>query len=163
MQTSTHVYSSTEHSGSNYDWDVTGGSIDAGQGTYEITVTWGSPGTGYVNLTETSAAECEGIAAELIINIDPVGIEESFMNEISLYPNPAGETLNIELFAEKESTININVLNQIGQVVINSSKNLSSGNNKFSLNTSGLHNGYYTIKLIATDGKVVQDKFIIVK
>ena len=163
FQNTTHSYSSPEHSGSDYDWSVTGGTIDAGQGTYEITVTWGGPGTGYVNLTETSAAECEGIAAELIINIDPVGIEESFMNEISLYPNPAGETLNIELYAEKESAINIHVLNQIGQVVINSNENLSSGNNKFSLNTSDLQNGYYTIKLIATDGTVVQDKFIIIK
>lgn len=162
-QNTTHVYSSPEHTDANYDWSVTGGTIGAGQGTNEITVTWGAPGTGYVNLTETSAAECEGIAAELIINIDPVGIEESFMNEISLYPNPAGATLNIELYAEKESAINIHVLNQIGQVVINRNENLSSGNNKFTLNTSELQNGYYTIKLIAADGTVAQEKFIIMK
>lgn len=163
FQNTTHVYSSPEHAGADYNWSVTGGTIDAGQGTFEITVTWGAPGTGYVNLTETSAADCEGIAIQLIINIDPVGIEESFMNEISLYPNPAGEILNIELYAEKESAINILVLNQIGQVVINKSENLSFGNNKFSLNTSELQNAYYTIKFIATDGTVVQEKFIIMK
>ena len=163
FQSTTHVYSSPEHSGANYDWDVTGGTIDAGQGTNEISVTWGAPGTGYVNLTETSAADCEGIAVELIVNIDPVGIEESFMNNISLYPNPAGETLNVTLYAEQESAINIQVLNQLGQEAIYKSENLSLGNNKFTLNISDLQNGYYTIKLIASDGTVVQEKFIVLK
>jgi PKD repeat protein len=163
FQNTTHVYTSPEHAGASYSWSVTGGTIDAGQGTYEITVIWGGPGTGYINLTETSSATCDGVATELIVNVDPVGIEESFMNDISLYPNPAGEVLNIELYAEKESAVNIHVLNQIGQVVINRSENLSTGNNKFTLNTSDLQNGYYTMKMIATDGTIIQEKFIIMK
>ncbi|MEN8224127.1 MAG: T9SS type A sorting domain-containing protein [Bacteroidota bacterium] len=163
FQNTTHVYSSPEHTGASYNWTVTGGAIDAGQGTYEITVTWGGPGTGYVNLTETSSAQCEGVAAELIINIDPVGLDESFMNKISLYPNPVREVLNVELYAEKASTLNVHVVNQIGQIVISKTENLMSGNNKFTLNTADLQNGYYTVKLIAADGTIVQEKFIIMK
>lgn len=162
-QNTTHVYSSPDHAGASYDWSVTGGTINSGQGTHEITVTWGAPGTGYVNITETSAAECEGIATELIVNIDPVGVAESFINEISLYPNPARELLNIELYSEKDANINIHIVNQIGQIVVNRSENLSSGNNKITINTSDLQNGYYTVKLISADGSLVQEKFMKMK
>jgi len=158
-----YTYSSPDHAGASYDWTITGGTITNGQGTHEITVTWGSIGTGYVNLTETSAAECEGIAAELIVYIQPLGINESFMNEVSLYPNPAAESLNIELYSQKDANISVQVLNQTGQLMLDKTETLTTGNNKTSLNTSGLPNGYYTLKLIAEDGSVVQQKFIIMK
>jgi len=48
------VYSTPGTSGDNYTWSVTGGSITSGNGTKQITVTWGSPGTGIVRLTETN-------------------------------------------------------------------------------------------------------------
>ena len=158
-----YTYSSPDHAGAGYAWTVTGGTITNGQGTHEITVTWGSIGTGYVNLTETSAAECEGIAAELVVYIQPLAINESFMNEISLYPNPAGESLNIELYSQKDANISVQVVNQTGQLMLDITETLTTGNNKTSLNTSGLPNGYYTLKLIAEDGTVVQQKFIIMK
>lgn len=163
MQNSTHTYSSPDHTQASYTWVVTGGTIDAGQGTSEITVSWGAPGTGTINLTELSATDCEGIAVELIINIDPVGIEESFMNEVSIYPNPVGETLNVKLYSQKDATVSIQVVNQVGQVIINSNEELSSGNNKFTINTSKLQNGYYTMKMLASDGTFVQERFIVMK
>jgi len=163
FQNTTHMYSADDHAGATYAWTVTGGTIDAGQGSNEITVSWGGPGTGYINLTETSAAACDGIATELIINIDPVGIEESFMNEISLYPNPAGERLNVELYSEKDSKITLHVINQVGQTVIKKAENLMTGDNSFSLNTSDLRDGIYTLKFVADEGVVVQEKFIVMK
>jgi len=163
MQSSTHVYSSPEQTGATYDWVVTGGSIDAGQGTYEITVTWGSPGTGYINLTETSAGECDGIADEKIIYIDPVSIDESFINEISLYPNPAGELLNIEFFSKRGSEVSMHIMNQVGQVILSKTENIATGNNKLSVNTADFENGIYIMKLVADDGSLVQHKFVVLK
>jgi PKD repeat protein len=163
MQNSTHNYSTEDHAGATYAWTVTGGTIDAGQGSHEITVTWGGPGTGYINLTETSAATCDGIATEKIINIDPVGIEESFINEISLYPNPAGERLNVELYSEKDSKITLHLISQLGQTVIKRAENLKTGDNNFSINTSDLQNGIYTLKIVSDEGIVVQEKFIVMK
>ncbi|MCK4569590.1 MAG: T9SS type A sorting domain-containing protein [Bacteroidales bacterium] len=159
-----YVYSSPDHAQANYTWVVTGGTITDGQGTHEITITWGDMGAGSVNLTELSVAGCEGIATEFSVTIDEcVRINESFMNEISLYPNPAGGSLNIELFSQKDASITIQVLNQVGQTVISRNAELTSGNNKSTLNTSDLRNGYYTLKLIAEDGTIVQEKFIIMK
>ena len=85
------------------------------------------------------------------------------MNELSLYPNPAGEKLNIELYSQKNASIRIQVLNQLGQIVIDNKETINAGNNKTTLNTSDLNNGYYTLKLIAEDGSLVQEKFIITK
>ncbi|MBL7838511.1 MAG: PKD domain-containing protein, partial [Cyclobacteriaceae bacterium] len=39
-----------------YSWSITGGTITAGAGTSSITVTWGSAGTGTLQLTETITA-----------------------------------------------------------------------------------------------------------
>ncbi len=121
-----HVYSSPDHAQASYTWEVTGGDITDGQGTHEITVTWGGMGTGYVNLTEMSAADCEGIATEFVVTIDEfVGIGESFMKEVNLYPNPANETLNIELYSEKNASIQMQVVNQTGQVMIDNTQTLT--------------------------------------
>lgn len=159
-----YVYSSEDHAQASYNWSVVGGTITTGQGTHQITVTWGDMGTAYVNLSEVSASDCEGIAAEFVVTVDEcVGIDERFMNKISLYPNPANEILNIEFYALQSAKLNVQVLNRLGQLVINNAEYIMTGNNNISLNTSSLPNGYYTLKLIAGDGVVVQEKFIIIK
>lgn len=162
-QNTTHAYSSPEHAGAGYEWSVTGGTIASGQGTHEISVTWGGPGTGYVNLTETSAAGCEGIATQLTVNIDPVGIEEPFMKGLTLYPNPAGSSLSIEFFAERDAGISIQVLNRLGQVVLSRMEEMTAGNNKVVLNTTGLPDGFYTIRFVTPGGSMIQEKLIIMK
>ncbi|MEN8226051.1 MAG: T9SS type A sorting domain-containing protein [Bacteroidota bacterium] len=162
-QGSTHNYSSPDHAGANYAWNVTGGTIAAGQGTHEISITWGAPGTGYINLTETSAENCEGIAEELLVNIEPLGVKESFLKEIILYPNPVSDMLNIQLYSQKDASITIQVRNQLGQVVIHTTEAILTGNNKTSVNTSDLRNGIYTIKLITVDGTAIQNKFVRMK
>jgi len=156
-----HYYTSQENAGATYEWSVTGGTITSGQGTHEVLVTWGNPGSGTVNLTETSGAGCVGEAVEFIVNISPVGIDEAFMNDINLYPNPAGEKLNIEFYSEKATSVQFLVINQTGQIMIELSRDISSGNNKTAVNTSELTNGYYTLKMIAEDGTSVRQRFII--
>ncbi len=44
------IYNVIDISGNTYTWTVTGGTISAGQGTYEITVDWGSAGIGEVSV-----------------------------------------------------------------------------------------------------------------
>lgn len=57
-----------------YNWVVSGGTITAGQGTNEITVTWdGSAGTGYVYCYETIAGDC---GCEWIKIVDSAGSAE---------------------------------------------------------------------------------------
>ncbi|MFP4369258.1 MAG: choice-of-anchor D domain-containing protein [Candidatus Kapaibacterium sp.] len=48
------VYSTAHKPGNNYQWEVSGGSINSGQGTNEIKVSWGSPGNYTVKVNESS-------------------------------------------------------------------------------------------------------------
>ncbi|MBL7840128.1 MAG: hypothetical protein JNJ75_08310, partial [Cyclobacteriaceae bacterium] len=50
------IYSTPNVVGNTYSWNITGGTITAGTGTSSITVTWGSAGTGTLQLTETITA-----------------------------------------------------------------------------------------------------------
>jgi PKD domain/PKD-like domain/Secretion system C-terminal sorting domain len=52
----TGVIYSTASSGNSYAWTISGGTITAGAGTNSITVTWGTAGTGTLQLTETIVA-----------------------------------------------------------------------------------------------------------
>jgi PKD repeat protein len=159
-----YVYSSEYHDQATYNWTVDGGTITDGQGTHEITISWGDMGMGYVNLTEVSAADCEGIAATFEVNIDDcVGIDELDLTDLVLYPNPATESINLEFYSETTEKVNVEIINRLGQVVYENVKNIHSGNNKLSFNTTGFDNGYYTIKLITSQGKMTQENFIILK
>ena len=103
------------------------------------------------------------MATQLTVNIDPVGIEEPFMKELALYPNPAGATLSIEYYAEKDADISIQVLNRLGQVVLSRTGKMTTGNNKTVLNTAALPDGMYTVRFLTTGHVMIQEKFIIMK
>jgi WD40 repeat protein len=64
----------------------------------------------------------------------------SASSDISLYPNPTGNLLQLNL-AEKNLNVNYNIINSLGQII--NSGNLKSGNNI--LDVTLLSNGFYTI------------------
>jgi gliding motility-associated-like protein len=60
--------------GDSYNWSVSNGTIVSGQGTNNIDVMWGTPGTGVVSLVETSALGCDTIVydtAAILYSPDP--------------------------------------------------------------------------------------------
>jgi sugar lactone lactonase YvrE len=52
---SEEIYSTTDHSGSTYNWTVNGGTIKEGQGTTALTVVWGTGSSGTVQVEETDS------------------------------------------------------------------------------------------------------------
>ena len=63
---STETYATPNVPGGTYNWIVVGGTF-TGQGADQITVTWTTPGSGSVQLTETiSATGCNGAATKTI-------------------------------------------------------------------------------------------------
>jgi hypothetical protein len=69
-----------------------------------------------------------------------IGIEENFEGPISIYPNPANETLNID-FGKETKNNEVKLCNLIGQQLL--VKNYSV--KQMSLDVSGLNNGVYFI------------------
>jgi gliding motility-associated-like protein len=70
------VYSVAGNAGSVYSWTVAGGTISGGNGTNQITVSWGAAGAGTVSVTEYNFFGCMGSTSTLnvVINPSPVPI-----------------------------------------------------------------------------------------
>lgn len=86
-----------------------------------------------------------------------VGVEENLLNEtqLSLYPNPAEDVLNIEL---QKNTINsITIYNALGKAVYTAS-NLSTA--QFNVNTGTFDSGLYFITVQTPHG-TVNTKFVV--
>ncbi|MGE0566547.1 MAG: choice-of-anchor D domain-containing protein [Bacteroidia bacterium] len=80
-----------------------------------------------------------------------VGLNEVGANSLpmSVYPNPSDDQFTIELNTVQNETIKVEVFNLLGQNVMTVSKEASSGKNNIQLNTSGLANGGYFVKVSA--------------
>jgi photosystem II stability/assembly factor-like uncharacterized protein len=142
------AYSTVNNTGSSYVWDVTGGTITSGAGTYMITVLWGNPGTGTVAVTETNAASCEAISETFQVTIDDcTGVGEGNIFTVEVYPNPASDKLNISGL----DNASIRVCNLLGMEVFSIRK--ASGH--IEINISSWNKGIYLVKVDHSKGLAV--------
>lgn len=66
-------YSTPAVAGHTYVWNITGGTITAGQGTREVTVTWGSGTSGTLKLTETvTATGCSIPTDDFVVTLSDI-------------------------------------------------------------------------------------------
>lgn len=82
-----------------------------------------------------------------------VGINESAVNSINLYPNPANDSFTIEA----ESIQHVMVYNTIGQLV--HSQNCEG--NSTVVNLSGVDTGIYMVKVVTANGETIQKVSVI--
>lgn len=109
-------YESEENDGSFYSWEVTGGVITDGAGTYQVTVLWGIPGEGSVQVTETSADSCTTTAEILDVTIEICeSTEELTHGKIKIYPNPARDLIHIVM--DNNTVEKIGITNATGQIM----------------------------------------------
>lgn len=74
--------------------------------------------------------------------------------EASIFPNPAGNYVAVELNLTKEETITINVLSVMGQVVYSETLNVSAGVQTINLNSSTWADGIYNVNITTNNGSV---------
>lgn len=133
-------YTTADNAGSSYTWEVTGGSIISGAGTYMINVMWGYPGEGSVAVTEMNAEGCEGTSTSFAVTIDDcTGIHENSTSLTQLYPNPATDKVTIT--GLNEATIK--VYNLLGKEVYS----LKEARGQLIINTSSFEKGLYLVKV----------------
>ncbi len=76
-QSSGVEYSTPGFTGNSYMWTVTGGTIESGTGTNQITVNWGSNANGTVSVAENTNYSCQATSAlEVILNPIPATVVE---------------------------------------------------------------------------------------
>lgn len=77
-----------------------------------------------------------------LLNIE----KDNFFDNIYVYPNPANSLLNIKFSAEENNTYNVDIINSVGQIVMNKSyKNIKKSIQ--TINLKSLVKGIYFIKI----------------
>ncbi len=69
-----------------------------------------------------------------------------------LYPNPANNSMWIELETNKKETVTFTIFDLAGKAVYEQKELVSSGTNKYAINTQTLVKGMYIILIKATEG-----------
>ena len=82
----------------------------------------------------------------------------SYVGEI--YPNPVSDNASIEVTINESSNVTVYIFNQIGQVVYTSNIRLEPGKQLIRLNTAGLREGFYNVRLTGENGGMMVKKFV---
>ncbi len=81
--------------------------------------------------------------------------------DISIYPNPASTTTDIQLNLTASQSVLVNVYNTLGELVYSDTKNnMPAGENKITLNTVKFSNGIYNIAVSSKEGVATQKLII---
>jgi len=90
------------------------------------------------------------------------GIKESFktLNNVEIFPNPANENVAVSVHSVKAMTSQVNVINALGEVVIQKDVKLIEGKNTVDLDIEKLNSGVYFV-LIKSGNDQLSKKLII--
>jgi photosystem II stability/assembly factor-like uncharacterized protein len=137
-------YSTAENTGSMYTWEVSGGTVIAGAGTWQVTVLWGYPGEGSVTVTEMNSFGCEATSGALPVTIDDcTGIAETAGQDVGIYPNPCSGIVHITGLAHA----NIRIYNILGKEIMV----MENANGQQNINTSTFPKGIYLVTIKQAD------------
>jgi len=154
-------YTAEDVTGSTYVWDIVGGEVVTGAGTYMISVMWGEPGAGSVFVTETSAASCVGSSDYFDVTIDDcMGIDDNYaVAEMSISPNPAKENVEIILSCKAGSTYKVVVFNTLGQVMFETNGVTMGDKQNVNIDVNTYKSGMYIVNLTTKDGLNIRKTF----
>jgi hypothetical protein len=92
-----------------------------------------------------------------------VGLEEmAVISDMILYPNPTASNATLMISSLENSSVNIAIYNQMGQMVSNVNVDLNTGKNNVELSTNDLPAGIYTVS-VSNSNSVVTRRLIIQK
>jgi len=152
---STEIYEVDDNEGSTYTWEVTGGEISEGQGTYIITIDWNGEGDGAITVGEETIDGCSGSSEEFAVMIDDcTGIGENDLDkQITVHPNPATDAVVVEA---KENISEVSVYTLSGKLIL---KN-ETINKRHAIDVSTIERGLYLLR-ITTGSGTISKKLII--
>ena len=84
----------------------------------------------------------------------PTGVSEiNSINTISVYPNPAGDMVNLNISLVRDEEVSISIYNNLGQVAYSSQVSLLAGKNLLPVETLNLSNGLYEVRVTTKNGE----------
>jgi hypothetical protein len=112
-------------------------------GSYKITITgFDGATTGVIDFTVGICAQ-SGISQINASNMD-----------ISIYPVPASDQINVRVNSSEESNTVIQLLDMSGRVLISQNTNTSTGENNFPMNIASVQSGNYIVSVSSAIGKI---------
>lgn len=120
----------------------------------------------FSNIIQFTLTGNDPFLSSLILEVNDYnlhGIDESFGKAVAgnVYPNPAKETANIELYMQEKGEYSTLLFNQTGQVLFNRNYKLQAGLNTISINTKDLRAGMYFFRIVSGNGQMISRKLLI--
>ena len=91
------------------------------------------------------------------------GIQSSpdYLNDLSVYPNPANQSLVLHLQSVKDENMEMKIFDQAGRLLKSNSYSVKNGDNEYSLDVSAFDSGIYLIELSNSNHQtVVVQRFV---
>lgn len=140
----TYLYTNTP--GSTYEWSISNGDIEDGEGTNVVDVAWWGDVAGSLCVIETNSGGCSGEQVCLDVDITPVNLDELGPIPFLLYPSPASTTLNVQAPTLGHAGATLQIRDASGRVVHSSSVSSFAA-----VDVSHLARGTYLVKLISEE------------
>ena len=96
------------------------------------------------------------ITVEQTYDFSYVGIDELFVNgEVSIYPNPANNLLNISFTAKNNTEFDINFSDISGRVIMQNMYQVNQGENKLTMDLNGISQGVYLLTITENNSSLM--------
>jgi hypothetical protein len=103
---------------------------------------------------------CRSERGSLNVTITDINEIES-VSSLSVYPNPAGDVLNLTLELSQATPMTLSLIDQLGQKVeVRDLSKLESGVNELEMDVSGLSSGVYYLQ-IESQGRIATRKIVV--
>ena len=113
-----------------------------------------------LRVTTRLTSELPGDFFMFIVGEITTGTYENYPGQYKLFPNPASQTLHVNLALEKSTETEIQIINSLGQVVLEEDKGrMHHGFHQFDIDLESLNKGIYFLVLRSGQGMSVT-KFV---
>ncbi|MCB0805783.1 MAG: T9SS type A sorting domain-containing protein [Bacteroidales bacterium] len=132
---------------------------DLALGTYKVAVEMPGVASEVVTITLDENNMESSLAFIVKSNSAFLSIDEqqafaTYVGEV--YPNPASSKAHIDMVLIQNTDLQVNILNQLGQVVKSFNKALAAGNQSLEIPLSGLTEGLYHLQVISDKGMIMK-------
>ena len=89
-------------------------------------------------------------------------LKRDLVNNISVFPNPTSQFINVQYDSEETRNVNFDIFNQLGKLVVSTERLIFEGNNAIRLDIENLPDGNYFLQ-IGDDEQIVNKEIIKLK
>ncbi len=138
------------------EWVFVGGGLIS---TISVTYTYSIYGNQVVVLDVICGGKSITTYMSYIYISQAMGIQKTDANDqVSLYPNPASDFININFGTQTKQTSTLKIFTNTGQQIV--SKTIAPNTNHVEINVANLSAGVYFMQIDNGDGKIIVKKFI---